>query len=358
MKVLVTTPDLDEVGGVANFYATLREYFSEDVEYFTACKRNSESKLGSILRLRSDYKKFTRKLLGEKYNIVHLNPSLGFKAIVRDGNFLRIAKKSNKKVIVFIHGWNKNFENKLRDKWLWLFRKYYFQADAFIVLAEQFKKKLQAMGYYGPVFVENTAVDNFVVKYYESHRIKGQRDNHFNMLFLTRIEKAKGIYEAIDAYGLLKQKYDNVRFTIAGDGPELANAKKYVSDKKISDIEFKGFVSGDQKLDTFIKADCYVFPSYTEGMPGSVLEAMTLGLPVITRPVGGLKDFFEEGKMGFVTESLEPSVFAELIEELIENLQLRIQMAEYNHNYAKERFIASKVAKNLTHIYQQVMNSN
>ncbi len=63
----------------------------------------------------------------------------------------------------------------------------------------------------------------------------------------------------------------------------------------------------------------YLFPTYHEGMPGSVLEAMGYGLPVITRTVGGLPDFFEHEKMGFITESLDASVFADFLEQLVKD---------------------------------------
>ncbi len=86
-------------------------------------------------------------------------------------------------------------------------------------------------------------------------------------------------------------------------------------------------------------------------MPTSVLEAMAFGLPVITRPVGGLKDFFINGEHGFMTESKDPEIIAGLIEKIIPDKGLWKRISINVHEYAKERFMASMVAKRLEDIY-------
>lgn len=354
MKILITIPQLEMMGGVANYYKVLKAYLPLGIDYFTVCRREGENVIQLPLRMQTDYKKFKKLVAG--YDIVHLNPSLASKAIIRDGLFLRAAKKQGKKVVVFVHGWDLNFEKKLRTRGLWLFRKYYFQADAFIVLADQFKAGLREMGYPGPVYLETTMVDDRVLDYY---RDRDETDKKiFNVLFLSRVEKEKGIYKAINACKRVNEKKEVVSLTIAGDGVELADAKKYVSSNKIRSVNFAGYIQGVAKYQLLNRAECFLFPShYGEGMPTCVLEAMTFGLPVITRPVGGLKDFFEDGKMGFISESMEASVFADLLERLRINPQLRAQMGRFNHNYAKERFIASTVAKRLENIYSKVLAS-
>ena len=81
---------------------------------------------------------------------------------------------------------------------------------------------------------------------------------------------------------------------------------------------------------------------------------MSYGLPVITRPVGGIKDFFQNGKMGFITESKNPYDFAFFIEKIITNSKLRLQISNYNYNYAKEHFWAEKVISRLENIYNTI----
>ena len=123
---------------------------------------------------------------------------------------------------------------------------------------------------------------------------------------------------------------------------------------KIPDVRFVGYVSGEDKAGELRRADCYVFPSYEEGMPISVLEAMAFGLPVITRPVGALADFFEDGVMGYMTESKAPGVLAGLMQKLLDDPAARERMGQYNQQFAWEHFSAAAVTGLLETIYSDV----
>lgn len=88
-------------------------------------------------------------------------------------------------------------------------------------------------------------------------------------------------------------------------------------------------------------------------MPTSVLEAMAFGLPIITRPVGGLSDFFENEKMGYLVQSLNPNDFAEKIIYLFDNQDSIEEIGEYNYIYAKKHFYASNVALKMESIFNK-----
>ena len=107
-----------------------------------------------------------------------------------------------------------------------------------------------------------------------------------------------------------------------------------------------GALSGEERLRAYRKAD-FFFPSYGEGMPTVVLEAMAFGLPVVTRRVGGLVDFFEDGKMGRITDSLDPNVYADMIEPFLNNPEYCLRTSYYNYQYAQEHFLATKVGRKI-----------
>ena len=90
-------------------------------------------------------------------------------------------------------------------------------------------------------------------------------------------------------------------------------------------------------------------------MPTSVLEAMAFGLAVITRPIGGMADFFEEGKMGYLTTSLDPTDYLKKFKQLLEVEANILSVGKYNFDYAKQHFYASKVAQDLERIFLEVM---
>jgi glycosyltransferase involved in cell wall biosynthesis len=360
MKVLVNTTDSSNLGGVANYYRILRPFLNTNIEYFTVGKRhNKKGKLINFIRIYKDYYGFIKKLKSNDYDIVHLNPSLLLKSVVRDALFLLISKMYDKKVVVFFRGWDPGFEEILRKYFLLAFKSVYCKADAYIVLSQEFKEKLKQMGLEKRTFIETTTVDEKIYQensFFKNKRMKSNNTN-INILFLARIEKQKGVYIAADAYKDIAKKYPNVSMTIAGDGPALEELKEYSKKNNIK-ITYTGYLKGDDKKKMYKNADIYLYPSYYgEGMPNAMLEAMAYGLPIIARPVGGIRDFFENSKMGFITESKSSSEYSELLERLITSESLRWKMGEYNRSYAQENFASSIVAKRLENIYR-IINSS
>lgn len=362
MKVLITVPRRDLPGGVTNYFNILRGHFGEDKQYFEVGQSNYEKGIFSTLRrLCADGVKFVKELRKENYQLVHINPSLLNKSFFRDGGLLLLATIYRKPVLVMFHGWDKGFEHSIDSYLLWLFRIIYGRAVAFMVLANDFRDKLRKWRCSQAIYVETMIVDDQIMNITWDTLSDNRRalsTNAFKVLFLSRLEKEKGIYETIDAFALLKQSVPHASLFIAGDGPDKIPATQYVKEHGIDDVEFMGYVTGKQKDELFASAHVYLFPTYYgEGMPNSVLEAMAFGLPVITRPVGGLKDFFSDGRMGFLTDSLEPHVLAELTKKLANDVELREAMGKYNRSYAKERFSASKVATRLNAVYASIVTA-
>jgi glycosyltransferase involved in cell wall biosynthesis len=364
MQVLVNIGDLRKKGGVASYFLAVKPYLGRNVSYFTIGSRVSDKTIvSSMTTILRDYLSFIYKLHRERPDLVQLNPSLTHKAIIRDAVFLLIVKLFRIKIIVFMHGWDPKCERYIRKYFSSLFQIVYFQADAFIVLSNEIKAKIEKMGYRKTIFVDTTAVDETIFDsstslnetVVSSSFIDNNKNEGFKILFLAHVEKEKGIYETLDAYRILKGRYSQITLTVAGDGTELQRVREYVRLRDIKDVTFLGHVQNQQKKATFRNASVYLFPSYHEGMPISVLEAMAYGLPVVTRPVGGLKDFFESGKMGYITQSLNPVKFAYYTELLINRPDLRTSISCYNRSYALKYFAASRVASRLKTIYKKVL---
>jgi glycosyltransferase involved in cell wall biosynthesis len=93
-------------------------------------------------------------------------------------------------------------------------------------------------------------------------------------------------------------------------------------------------------------------------MPNVILEAMVAGLPVITTPVGGTKDFFEAGKMGFLVDGSSVGQITEALKKIFEDPSTAKQMGAYNAAYGRKRFCASEVTKRLLAVYGQVLNES
>jgi glycosyltransferase involved in cell wall biosynthesis len=354
--VLITVPCLELPGGVANYYRTLRPLLDEDKVYFEVGARPGEGSRWAVLRrLFADYWRFHRELGRQSFDLVHINPSFGLRSVVRDGLLLLIAKAHGRRVLVFFRGWDPACEAVIRARYARLFRLVYGRADAVVVLAREFGRTLHSLGLRAPVTVETTVVANSTFdEPAPGARRSADDGGACEILYLSRLDHGKGVREAIDAVRLLAERFPPVTLTIAGDGPERAPAEEIVREHGLRGIRFSGHLGDEARAEAFRKADIFLFTSLFEGMPNAVLEAMAHGLPVVTSAVGGVKDFFEDGRMGYVTESHEPSVFAGLLAPLAADPSLRASMGRYNREFARGRFAASVVASRLLDIYAQV----
>ena len=356
MRVLITTPRLYKKGGVAGYYNVIKKYLTINYALFEVGSLDSTQKYKEVFRIFNDIKNFRKVLKKNKFDLVHINPSFHFKSLIRDAVFLIIAKKNDIPIITFFHGWDINHEKKIEHYFKPLFKKVYNLTDAFIVLSSQFKNKLRIWGFKQPIYVEFNPIDDELLVEFDINKMVEVRiqKNKINILFLARIIKEKGIIETLLTIKELQSQKMSVSLIIAGDGPYLNEAKQLAQKLDIKNCNFLGYIQGEQKREVFKNSNLYIFPSYGEGLPLSLLEAMAFGLPVVTRPVGGIKDFFEEGKHGFLSESKDPKVFADLIKKILEDENLYRSMSLYNYQYAQENFLASKVAKKLEKIYKEI----
>ncbi|MCC5941646.1 MAG: glycosyltransferase family 4 protein, partial [Balneolaceae bacterium] len=292
-------------------------------------------------------------------NTVLINSSLGKSGYYRDAFFMLLAT-NKKKRIVFFRGWNPHFEQKIDKSFLLkkIFQYSFLRADQIIVLSSEFKYKLLEWGYQRKIILETTVVDESLISDLPIEYLKKLRNSNQipNILYLGNLKKEKGVLEivkAVDHYVTINPGR-KIKATIAGSGSMLEKLKSNV-DKRRLPIHFPGYVKNDDKIQVLRNANIFLFASYHEGMPNAVIEAMAFGLPILTTRVGGIPDFFEEGKMGFFLSSREPQHIAERIKYLLEQPELMKEMSRYNYHYAKEHFYANKVAKRLEKIIDDVV---
>ena len=132
-----------------------------------------------------------------------------------------------------------------------------------------------------------------------------QKINHgkINVLFLGWIEKNKGIYDLVLTVKENRELLSNYIFVVCGKGAELENVKNIVSEYELNHFfEFKRWVVGEGKISVLRDADILVLPSYREGLPNSLLEAMASGCSVIASSVGAIPDVIQNKKNGMLIE--------------------------------------------------------
>jgi glycosyltransferase involved in cell wall biosynthesis len=351
-------PELSKPGGVANYYRVLRKELTRKHVYFTRGSRSGRfGPLSELVRILNDYARFCAELMRGRYNLVHINTSFGSYGVLRDAVFVLLAKAFGCKLLVFFRGWDRDYESRITGNRFSLFRMF-LSADGLIVLASEFRDRLREWGFQKKLFLETTVVDEiqFDSETLAVIRQKQRRARDGStILFLARIEKDKGVLQAVKAFSLIQKKQPDLKLFIAGDGSYLDEVIAYIRDEGIQNVFLTGYVEGNDKRELMLESDIYIFPSHHgEGLPNSVLEAMSFGLPVITTLVGGIRDFFEDGKMGFATQDTSPDKLAALLDKLISDREKRKQISVYNFEYAHNRFMTTQVSDRLNAIYQEI----
>lgn len=349
MKLLIVVPSFRLMGGVSFHYMGLDRYWKSKVSYSIQGRRPH---IPAIICLLPDLIGYLLKLVFFRPDVVLLNPSFRPYQIGRDAVYMTIARLCGSKVVCMFHGWDLDYSN-LQEISPNRFVKQYCYCSKIFVLSSKFRDRLRRMNIQVPIELTTTEVDDTLLKGFDISHRKGEIHN---ILYLARIDKNKGIFETIETFRLLKQSYPYLHLNICGNGePDFVKeVMDYVTKNNIEGVVFLGRVSGHKKTEAFASNDIYILPSYQEGMPTSLLEAMAFGLPVITRPVGGVPDFFENEKMGYMIDSFAPKKFAEKIERLMEDKKLCANISVYNYQYAHLRFMASSVAE---HLEAEIYNS-
>jgi glycosyltransferase involved in cell wall biosynthesis len=353
-KVLVLIPSKNAKGGISNYYLVLKEYLSSNYTYFVRGARKQPfrgPKLFLLLLYIFDIIRFIIKLSMSKIDVILLNTSLGKAGMYRDAVFILIAKMFRKQVIVFFRGLDISIQDQISKKYKRVF-KIFFKSDKIISLSTAFNDKLSAAGFIGNLYKETTVIENDISSYFLK---KDFNSNIIKLIYLARIEKEKGIYELAIAFDKLQKKFDNISLSYVGDGNDLKSLKEFVLEKNISNIDFKGYLYGENKYKAYAMSHIYILPSYSEGIPNSLLEAMALGCPSVVTNVGGISDFFQDEVNGkLLSAPPQPNDIYNACVELISDEEKLFKISQTNINYAMENFPASKVAKRLDAIIQQI----
>jgi len=171
---------------------------------------------------------------------------------------------------------------------------------------------------------------------------------------MGRIERKKGIHDLIEAGKLLADKF-RFKIILCGEG-NISLWQEECSNKGLIDvIQFRGWVSGEEKELLLRETDIYVLPSYSEGLPMSILEAMSYGIPVISTPVGGVPEVVIDGINGFLVDPGDVHGLADKLEQLISDYRLRMKMGITGRQFAQEKFDISNNIKQLMNIYARLL---
>ena len=145
------------------------------------------------------------------------------------------------------------------------------------------------------------------------------------------MDKDKGTFDLLDAIAKVPQPMlqDSVRFIVAGNG-EVERVREIVERLGLNNcVTVFDWVEPEQRDSLLAESDVFVLPSYFEGMPMSLLEAMSWSMPVITTPVGGIPDFVVEGENGLLVQPGDIDGLSSAFAKLANSADLRTSCLLY-----------------------------
>jgi glycosyltransferase involved in cell wall biosynthesis len=272
-------------GGISSVLAEYKKIYPK--AYFVA-STNSKNKLTKISTYIIGIFHFLFLLIIQRQiQIIHIHGASN-SSFLRKFSFLIISKLFRKKVVYHIHGGgyilfyykSKRFKQKIIQFFI-------NHSDSIVCLSNSWKEFIEFN--FSP---RKTLIIPNIIEEPKQELIKLKQERSVKIfLFLGYIIKNKGIWLLLEV--LKEHKYEinrNAVFHIAGNG-ETERLKKLIREYELNDVvKYIGWISGDNKHLQLSNSDIYILPSYNEGLPISILEAMSYALPVLSTSVGGIPE--------------------------------------------------------------------
>lgn len=191
--------------------------------------------------------------------------------------------------------------------------------SVFFVQGERWKAHLVSMGFPSSQVV---VIPNWLpVGFDVLPKRKPAPQAPVRFVFTGKIVREKGVFEVLEALGT-DDLASRCEFVFAGDGPAFRECQQWLENRGWDNVSFVGNLGSEAIRELLSNSDVFVMPSYHEGFPNSVLEAMALGLPVIATPVGAIGDSIVDGENGLLIQCRSPRSLADAMTHYLDNRSL------------------------------------
>lgn len=339
MHVCMIVPNEAVKGGIASVVNGYRGSVLEEhyrITYIESYQNGSKwSKLAKALKA---YLAFFRLLRRDAPDLVHVHSSFG-PSFYRKMPFILGSANRGIPVVNHIHGAEfDSFYEKASEAKRRLIKKVYGKCTRLVALSAEWADRL------GQIVPRDRidVLENYCripETPYDAGRDKKQ------ILFLGELGERKGCFDIPAVLERVKKHCPDVKLVMAGDG-EMEQVKGAFLEKGLLEtVSFPGWVRGKEKERLLEESGVFLFPSYHEGMPMALLEAMAYGLGIVTTSVGGIPQLIQDGENGFLTMPGETAAMAEAVERFLTDNDClaacgRAAREKAESEYSQERHLA------------------
>lgn len=352
MKVLMVGNDPSVKGGITSVITQLiaHDWLSDGIEMKFIPTYIESNPIKKVIFFLGSYIKIRKCLKNWKPDVVHIHMSYRG-SFARKYLIHKLCHRHNIPDVIHLHG--SEFEKwylKLNVRKQKQVKRLLKECNALIVLGDKWNAAIKEIEPEAKtVVVSNTvAIPKTIAKW---------DDNPFKVLFLGVLIERKGVTDLLKSMRKLKDtgRINHIKFTIAGSGSEEEKLKKLRDELEVSDIaEFVGWIDGNKKKKLLETSQLLVLPSYNEGLPVAILEAISYGLPVVASDVGDISSAVHDSKNGYLITPGDVDALSEAIQKVAENMNIFESMSQYSRKLAEDRFSDNQYFETLRDCYKSV----
>lgn len=295
----------------------------------------------NVVRSYLEIKKIIKKIAPD---LVHCHSSVA-------GFLGRLVVRNKIPTVFTAHGWGFNTRVPFFQKWV---------AIVAEKIVSRYAKKIICVS----LFVKNLGLryciapeEKFKLIYngIETRKMGEKKDGVCNIIFIGRLAAPKQPLLLLEAVkNLDKQIQQHVHVDIVGDGPQKEALEKFINEYDLSSrVTLCGELKRDDVFARLCTSDVFVLLSEWEGFPLSILEAMSVGLPVIVSDVGGISEGVQDGVNGFLLKERTVGDLTDYLTILVKNKELRKKMGD-NAHYSVKKFSVDTMLSQTEKVYRDL----
>lgn len=355
MKIVITSPSLDSNENVSGISAVTRFIIganrSRRYLHFELGRKDAERRdVRWLFRLLKCYRDWLLLMLTGGDLAIHFNLALSPASILRDAPLILLARLLRRRLVVHLHG-GRYLLGQSMPWWLRLpVRGALSGRVPKLVLSPAEEKVLREELKLDRIHVLRNSVETAEAQSFQRPSSAGLP---LALLFLGRISEQKGLDCILAALRSLRERGVGFRLFLAGRGPDQERYLPRFRELLGGEFRFLGVVTGREKSDLLKACHVFLLPSFFEGLPMALLEAMSFGVVPVTTRVGSLRYVIEEGENGLFVDRARPEQLAAAIERLASDRALLDRLSAGARRYVMQNCDPASYVAQLNRIYDE-----